>query len=203
MGEAARQFRVLAAVGLLLALAQGRAWGQEPVWERAANFVRRIRELPCILVRQPETAAQPPAPLFAWEERDAAEPDFVRGNILEASGDYRGAYFRYKALAQRYPARPAFATAAQRAKSKYEAAPDEFCCVGCWACSGKRAIDEGPLDWSVTDEPLVPSPQRKDMLPDSELTGVLTELGVIADQDHLLAIPTKEQPFTFWPALFH
>jgi hypothetical protein len=71
MCEAARRFRMVAAVGLVLVLAQGRAWGQEPVWERAADFMRRICELPCVVTAKEKPVAAVPPGIFVWERVEA------------------------------------------------------------------------------------------------------------------------------------
>jgi hypothetical protein len=119
MCKPARRWRLLAALALLLALAQGRAWGEESLWTRAANLTCRIGNLPRTLIRQPRPAAQPAAPIFAWEKKDAAEWGFAVGGFLEAIRDYKCAYLCYRTLALRYPARQAFAAAAARVRVKY------------------------------------------------------------------------------------
>jgi hypothetical protein len=122
MFQAARRVRLLAAVGLVLALAQGRAWGQEPIWERAADVLRRICELPCVVAAEKKPATEPPPAVFSWECKDPAEWSFAVGNFLETIGDYERAYARYKSLASRYPRKGAFVSAVQRVKEKHDEA---------------------------------------------------------------------------------
>jgi hypothetical protein len=147
MFQPARRWRVLAAVGLVLALTQGRAWGQETVWARAATDVmQRIREsafgLPPLptedeaeefascsrtysVMFQFSEEAHPP-PIFAWEKKDAAEWDFAAGTFLEAIREYKCAYFHYKALARRNPRKQGFAAAARVSAKYVKAVEDQY-----------------------------------------------------------------------------
>jgi hypothetical protein len=111
---------VLAAVGLVLTLAQARAWGQESLWTKAANLTCRIGNLPRAVIRKPRPAPQAPAPVFAWEKKDAAAWDFAVGSFLEIIQADECAYLHYKALSCRCPRKQVFLAAAERIKAKYE-----------------------------------------------------------------------------------
>jgi hypothetical protein len=186
MFEHARRFRVVAALGLVLALAHGRAWGQEPIWTKAAKLVGCIWKVPQSATPKQPQAKEQHTPLFAWEKQDAAEKAFALGRACEITGDYDWAYLRYQALARRYPSRSAFATAATRA-NLYRFKEKEAASV-CFGPSCDLHPHWRPSDFWLADldNRAFTVPERKDMLPDSECSRTLIELGVIADASYLL-----------------
>jgi hypothetical protein len=184
MSDPARRWRLLAA-GLVLALAQGRAWGQESIWARAADVVRRVQELPFILPPLPDEdksedviefsseartvirltrarlQSSPPPPIFAWEKKDDAECHLALVNCLEMLRDYEHAYFCYRALSLLYPARQAIAVAAAHAKAKYLMAQNLDGNAWWWCIT--RLDDQ--FSWLIPAEPRAPHAISSALLP--------------------------------------
>ncbi|HKI36746.1 MAG TPA: hypothetical protein VKA46_33130 [Gemmataceae bacterium] len=200
MFEHARRLRVLAAVGLVLALVEGRAWGQETIWTKAANVVRHICEFPCVLPPLPaheertgfesgpievggNRIQQQPPPIFAWDKQDKANWDFAVGNCLEILGEYEWAYVRYKALSGRYRCKEGFATATERMTWKYWRKKEGLDESGFHGGMMVRTDLDDVIPWWTRDERQsihiidIMAP----LLPDSECRRLLIDLGVIAD----------------------
>jgi hypothetical protein len=199
----ARRLRVLAALGLILAAAQGRAWGEEPICAEAAELMSRIRELLPFSTRQRHPAEEQHSRLFAWEKQDDAEAAFALGRVCEISEDYDWAYLRYQALARRYPSRSVFAAAADRANGyrlkEAQAATIQF---GPLCDLHSRRWRPSDLWFAAVDGGAFAMPERKDMLPDSERSHVMEQLGLISDPTRLPA-PADAQPFMMAPGFFH
>jgi hypothetical protein len=142
MFEHARRFRGLAALGLVLALVQGRTWAEEPIWTKAVRLVGCIWEPPYVVTAREKPVASVPPGIFAWEKVGAARREFGAG--VNSDAGLTGSI----ALNDRC-----------------------FSLLSGPTVAGNRA-------------PVLP--ERKDMLPNSERTKVLVELGVIADVGELL-----------------
>ncbi len=127
MFERARRFRVLAALGLVLALAQAGAWGGETIWTKAAGLLSSILKPRCALPPLPaknlmwgiwdgsDVEIEPPPPIFAWEKTDDAEWHLILARMYEATRPAE-AYTKYKWLSRRHPQDRIYADAAERLK---------------------------------------------------------------------------------------
>jgi hypothetical protein len=191
MSEPARRWRVLAAVGLALAMAQGRAWGQESIWTKAADVVRRVQELPFILPPLPDEdkssdaiefssevrtvirmvrsrlQSSSPPPIFAWEKTDDATWHIDVGGFLETIHEDQWAYIHYKTLSDLYPGKQALAAAVQRVKARYLEThpPAGMAWGGVWDfCEDVDELDKAFSRWSPA-EPHAPPAVSSDLLP--------------------------------------
>jgi hypothetical protein len=186
MCEQARGWRLLAAVGLVLALGQGPAPGQVPIATTAAPTMWYIRSQPFALPPLFAPVSQPrPVTLFAWEKHDPSEWDFNLGSLNEALGDHKEAYIRFRRLCLRYPAEKRFHEAAERVKYRFFAECDtclwDTSCVGyCVRC---RTLDDLRI-MDITDWRLrVPTDDasQQDILLDSEQSRLLKEWWITPD----------------------
>jgi hypothetical protein len=118
MFESARRLRMLAAVALVLTVLQGRAWGQETLWKKAANLVCRAGELPRSVFLKRKRARPQPPPIFAWEKPSELDWALTIAQMYEANGEDEAAYMQYKWLCRRYPGDERFSDAAERLKAK-------------------------------------------------------------------------------------
>ena len=196
----ARRWRYMAALGLMLAAVPATAWGGETIWTKAAKLVCRIGELPNLVTPKQQLAEGPSTPLFAWETKDAVERGMTRGRCDEIVGDYQWAYYRYKAIARLYSSKQA-SSAMERLRGMKIAATDLFQ-DGCGAVTMQglavHCLDEGEC-WISDSERLARAlPDRKDMLPETERTQVLVDLGVIAKQSELLALTPPSSGLKGW-----
>lgn len=282
MFKHARRFRVVAALGLVLALAHGRAWGQEPIWTKAAKLVGCIWKMPQFVTPKQPPAEEQYTPLFAWEKKDAAEWHRGMAEFFEGLGEPRAVYFHYKILSRLFPKRKEFAEAAERQRPfLWQSMPvlilDEVLAPPSWndgdspilnppedqpshtqcisrtiffslekpsdnppvtdeppgAIAEESKVQTGPLRFgggvqsdanlnanAAREEPsslflalhpakagsvVFVSPQWKDMLPDSERSRILVQLGVIVDPTRPApqSEPPPQSPFEFWINFFH
>jgi hypothetical protein len=183
MCERARGWRLLAVVGLVLALGQGPARGQMPISTSAAQTMWYIRSQPFVLPPLSAPVSQPRhVTLFAWEKHDPSEWDFNLASFNEAVGDHEAAYVRFRRLCLRYPSEKRFHEAAERVKYRFFAECNtclwDMSCVGyCVRC---RTLDDLRI-MDITDWRLKASADeasQQDILPDAERSRLLKEWGI-------------------------
>jgi hypothetical protein len=132
MFKHARRFRVVAALGLVLALAHGRAWGGETIWTKAAKLVGCIWDSPGALPPLPANEAKsilgieweppqpPPSPpsIFTWEKPAELEWERTVAQMYEADGRDEAAYIQYKWLSRHHRDDKGFSDSVDRLNRK-------------------------------------------------------------------------------------